>query len=348
MGDEHKMALDRASGCANLAEGADELPAGVSLFHGQYRVGAFLNSGGFGLTYLAQDRLGRDVVLKECFVPAFSQRSQTRVLPRPDSNPDHLEKVMHSFQNEALVLARLSHPNIVHVHQVFEDNDTAYMALDYIKGHDLLEIVDEGKARLTPAQIVTMARKLISAVAHVHDRQLLHCDISPDNVCVRADGEPVLIDFGSARSSAQGAAGRHTGFSMVKDGYSPPELYRTDGPCGPHSDIYALGATLYHAISGTAPADAQTRMLCSVDGRPDPLRPLAGRFPDYPPGFLESIDRAMAVQPAARHASALGWLRLLTPVDTRPETRPEPRPVRNVMQMAWNNAPADQPVARHA
>lgn len=315
------MALDRALGCAVHEDATVGLPAGVSLFHGQYRIGAFLNSGGFGLTYLAEDSLGRDVVLKECFVPAFSHRCQTRVTPRPDSNPDHLQKVMRSFQNEARMLARLSHPNIVRVHQVFEDNGTAYMALDYIKGHDLLEIVDEGHILLTPGKIVSMASKLVSAVAHVHDRQLLHCDISPDNVCMRSDGEPVLIDFGSARSFAPGVAGHHGGFTMVKDGYSPPELYRPEGPCGPQSDIYALGATLYHAVSGSAPVDGQTRQSCSQEARPDPLRPLAGRFPGYPPGFLESIDKAMAVHPSARHASAQGWLRLLTPAETRQDER---------------------------
>lgn len=315
------MALDRALGCADDVGASSELPAGMWLFHGQYRVGAFLNSGGFGLTYLAQDGLGRDVVLKECFVPAFNRRCQTRVTPRQDSNPDHLQKIMRSFQNEARMLARLSHPNIVHVHQVFEDNGTAYMALEYIKGHDLLEIVEEGHVLLTPGKIVTMACKLVSAVAHVHEKQLLHCDISPDNVCVRSDGEPVLIDFGSARSFVPGVTGHHGGFSMVKDGYSPPELYDAEGPCGPQSDIYALGATLYHAISGSAPVDGQTRQSCRTEVRPDPLRPLAGRFAGYPPGFLESIDKAMAVQPAGRHASAQGWLRLLTPVENRHENR---------------------------
>ncbi|MCX7286841.1 MAG: serine/threonine-protein kinase [Rhodobacterales bacterium] len=338
------MAFDKALDCDGVASASVELPAGISLFHGQYRVGAFLNGGGFGLTYLAQDGLGRDVVLKECFVPAFSHRCQTRVSPRPDSNPDHLQKVMRSFHNEARMLARLSHPNIVHVHQVFEDNGTAYMALEYIKGHDLLEIVDEGHVLLTPGRIVAMARKLVSAVAHVHDRQLLHCDISPDNVCIRSDGEPVLIDFGSARSFAPGMAGHHGGFTMVKDGYSPPELYASEGPCGPQTDIYALGATLYHAISGSAPVDGQSRQSFGAEARPDPLRPLAGRFPGYPPGFLESVDKAMAVHPAERHASAQGWLRLLTP----PDVRQHDRNVTPFRPESVQSTPARQQVAQTA
>jgi serine/threonine protein kinase len=212
---------------------------------------------------------------------------------------------------EAQTLAALSHPNIVRVHQVFEDNETAYMALDYIKGHDLLEIIEEKKASLTPDQIVAMTRKLVSAVGHIHDKGLLHCDISPDNICVRATGEPVLIDFGSARKLVAGVGQKNGGFSMVKDGYSPHELYTEVGTTGPFSDIYALGASLYHAISGAAPADCQTRLTAVSKGAPDPVRPLAASVPGYPPGFLETIDKAMSVLPADRHQSAADWLQIL-------------------------------------
>ena len=307
------MAFDRLSDIDSATDLEDVLQPGTSVCDGQFRIASFLNSGGFGITYVARDRHHRDVVLKECFVPALCRRSQTRVKPRSEGSNAHLQKVILSFMAEAQILASLSHPNIVRVHQVFNDNDTAYMALDYIKGHDLLEIVDERKATLTPNQIVALTRKLVSAVNHVHDRGVLHCDISPDNICVRADGEPVLIDFGSARTLVAGVGQKTDGFSMVKDGYSPPELYAAAGTCGPFSDIYALGASLYHAISGAAPVDAQTRLTAASEGRPDPVRPLANAIPGYPPGFLASIDKAMAVQPAARHASAAQWLQMLEP-----------------------------------
>lgn len=294
---------------------------GTALLRGQYRIGTFLNSGGFGITYLAKDSLNRDVVLKECFVAAFCRRSHISVRARTESSKPHLQTVIRSFLDEAQTIASLSHPNIVRVHQVFEDNDTAYMSLDYIKGHDLLDIIDEKKASLTPRMIVSMARKLVSAVGHIHDRQLLHCDISPDNICVRsADGEPILIDFGAARKSVGGVGQKHSGFSLVKDGYSPYELYSSDGTCGPWSDFYSLGATLYHAVSGAAPVDCQSRLSALVERRPDPLKPLAGQFEGYPPGFLESIDKAMSVKPADRHQSAQEWTRMLG-VTTAPRDR---------------------------
>jgi hypothetical protein len=307
------MALDRLSDVSGVFDCVDALLPGTWLFHDQYRITRFLNAGGFGITYLAKDRLNRDVVLKECFVGAFCCRSQTRVRPRSEAGKAQLDKVMRGFLNEAHTLAALSHPNIVRIHQVFEDNDTAYMALDYIKGHDLQEIVDDRKARLSPELIVAITRKLVSALDHIHRLRLLHCDVSPDNICLTEAGEPVLIDFGAARKSAVGGATQYTGFSLVKDGYSPYELYSTGGTSGPWSDIYALGATVYHAISGAAPADCQNRLSALVERRPDPVRPLSGRFAGYPAGFLESIDRAMSVKPAARFQSAEDWVHAMTP-----------------------------------
>jgi len=308
------MALDRLSGCIGDIEAAVELLPGTGLFHDQFRITKFLNSGGFGITYLARDSLNREVVVKECFADAFCCRSQGRVIARYESNKIPMKGIMRSFLNEAHTLAALSHPNIVGVHQVFEDNDTAYMALDYISGHDLLDIIDGKEASLTPNQIVALARKLFSAVSHVHERQLIHCDISPENICVRSDGEPILIDFGAARKTIGGVGQRHLGLTMVKDGYSPPELYTPDGTCGPWSDIYSLGASLYHAVSGTAPVDCQSRLAAEIEGQPDPLKPLAGSLPGYPQSFLASIDKAMAVRPEARHLSVQDWLRAFAPL----------------------------------
>ena len=318
------MAFDRSSDHAHDTDLADVLLPGTALLFGQYRVGTFLNAGGFGITYLAKDSLDRDVVLKECFAPDLCLRRGTSVLPRSRNSTANLQKVLTGFRNEAQVLASLSHPNIVRIHQVFDDNGTAYMALDHIKGHDLLEIVDEKKATLTPGQIVAMARKLISALAHVHDRQILHCDISPDNICVRQDGEPVLIDFGSARAAGPAPGQTELGLAMVKDGYSPHELYNTNGSLGPWTDIYSLGASLYHAITGKAPVDCQRRLSAKAEGRDDPLAPLVGTAVGYPASFLASVDKAMSVKANARHQTARDWLKTLSPFAASPD-RPATR-----------------------
>ncbi|MES2334594.1 MAG: serine/threonine-protein kinase [Pseudomonadota bacterium] len=314
------MAFDTSEPLARTDFG-DELLPGTVLFHGTYRITRFINSGGFGITYLAQDSLGRDVVIKECFSSTFCRRAQTRVRARSLGTRDHMARIVKSFLNEARALASLKHPNIVGVHQVFEDNDTAYMALDYIKGHDLLEIIDEKRADLSPDLIVRMAGKLIAAVGYIHDNQLLHCDISPDNIFVTPAGEPILIDFGAARRTAAGAVEKYSGLSVVKDGYSPHELYTAGGNSGPWSDVYALAASLYHAITGEPPVNCQSRLAALAEKRPDPLQPLAGSVPDYPKGFLATIDRAMAVTPSARFQTAAEWLKALPQPETRTDRK---------------------------
>jgi serine/threonine protein kinase len=314
------MAFD-TSDTLNRSTYSDELLPGASLFHGQYRIIRFINSGGFGITYLAKDSLDRDVVIKECFSSTFCRRTESRVRARSVSTRDQMQRIVKSFLNEARSLASLKHPNIVGVHQVFEDNDTAYMAMDYIRGHDLLEIVDEKKGTLSPDQIVAMAAKLVSAIGYIHGRGLLHCDISPDNIFMNQDGEPILIDFGAARRSAAGETQKYSGLSVVKDGYSPQELYAASGNSGPWSDIYSLAASLYHAIAGRAPENCQARLAAMAEKRSDPCRPLTGRIAGYPAGFLESIDRAMAVMPSARFQAAAEWQRAL------PQPEPKDRKV---------------------
>lgn len=314
------MAFDTSELLAQSDFG-DELLPGTTLFHGTYKITRFINSGGFGITYLAQDSLGRDVVIKECFSSTFCRRAQTRVRARSQGTREHMSRIVKSFLNEAQSLARLKHPNIVGVHQVFEDNDTAYMALDYIKGHDLLEIIDEKRADLSADQIVRMTGKLIAAVGYIHDNQLLHCDISPDNIFVTSAGEPILIDFGAARRTASGAAEKYSGLSVVKDGYSPHELYTAGGNSGPWSDLYALAASLYNAITGTPPVNCQARLAALAEKRADPLKPLTGSVAGYPKGYLETIDRAMAVMPAARFQTAADWQKALPQPETRADRK---------------------------
>jgi serine/threonine protein kinase len=336
------MAFD-TSETMTRSDFGDELLPGTSLFHGQYRIIRFINSGGFGITYLAKDSLDRDVVIKECFSSTFCRRTETRVRARSQSTRDQMSRIVKSFLNEARSLATLKHPNIVGVHQVFEDNDTAYMALDYIRGHDLLEIIDEKKAELTPDQIVGIAVKLVSAIGYIHDNGLLHCDISPDNIFVDHEGEPILIDFGAARRSAQGEASKYSGLSVVKDGYSPHELYTPGGASGAWSDIYSLAASLYHAISGAAPENCQMRLAALAEKRADPCKALAGRFAGYPAGFLDSIDRAMSVVPGKRFQRATDWQAVLPQPDARKDRKVVL--LRRVVPMVMTPAPSAPPSA---
>jgi tRNA A-37 threonylcarbamoyl transferase component Bud32 len=293
-------------------EAVDELEPGTRLLKGQYSITRYINSGGFGITYLAKDSLDRNVVIKECFPAAFSRRSKTMVAARSRAHTAELRSVVQLFVKEAHSLSKIVHPNIVAVHQVFEDNGTAYMALDYVDGLDLQQIIDGQGPLPTPAEIVVIAEKLLHAIGFIHANDMLHRDISPDNVLISSTGEPVLIDFGAAREQASNSNRAMSALRVVKDGYSPQEFYIAGSEQGPWSDLYALGATFYHLIAGEAPVNGQARLAALAENRPDPYVPLDGRFKGYPPGFLAAIDKALSTLPKQRVQSAAEWLRMFT------------------------------------
>jgi len=304
-----EMTLARDHNPPLLADGpTEELQPGTTLLHGQYRIERFLNSGGFGLTYLARDSLDRTVVIKECFPESLCLRSGQEVRARTRSHNQEFHAIVQLFVEEAHRLSRLNHPGIVGVHQVFTDNTTAYMALDYIDGKNLLEVIEEGGAQPSPEQVKEILVKLLEAVGFIHDQSLLHRDISPDNILIDRSGNPVLIDFGAARERATRTSRVLSRLQVVKDGYSPQEFYVAGIRQGPPSDLYALAATFYHLIAGTAPPNSQVRMATLASEERDPYIPLAGRVAGYDTAFLQAIDKALNVIPKERHQTAHDWL----------------------------------------
>ena len=312
---------------------ADELAPGAQLMHGQYTIESFLNAGGFGITYSARDSLDRRVVIKECFPGAFCRRSTALVTARSRAHQSELASIVRLFVQEARSLAKLTHPNIVGVHQVFEENNTAYMALDFIEGRDLLQIIEDGDEKLSPERIESMLRKVLDAVGFVHSKGVLHRDISPDNILLNAEGDPVLIDFGAAREEATKKSRVLSALRVVKDGYSPQEFYITGSEQGPYSDLYALGATFYHLITGDLPPNSQARLAAVASGEGDSYEPLVGRFDAHREPVLASIDKALAILPKDRVDSAATWIDMMdgkvaiTPATINPDplaTAPAP------------------------
>lgn len=299
----------------NKSDLHDELASGTLLMHGQYKITDFLNRGGFGITYLASDSLGRPVVIKECFPSELCYRSENRVIARSRKVQHHLSSVIRGFVREARNLAALEHPNIVGVHHVFEDNGTAYLAIDFIDGLDLLDIIDDDTKRLHPDQVVNITTKLLGAIGFVHSNKILHRDISPDNILINTDGEPVLIDFGAATEDATRNDRNLSTLRVVKDGYSPQEFYVVGAEQGPWSDLFSFGASLFHLIDGKVPVSCQTRLSSIANDNIDPYVPLAGRIKGYPPGFLEAIDKSLRVLPKHRIQSAEEWLGILSSED---------------------------------
>lgn len=298
----------------------DELPPGSVLFHGQYEIDSVITSGGFGIAYFAKDHAGKDVVIKECFSGAHCRRLRSKVRPRSAGSQREMSKILKSFLKEARSLSTLSHPNVVHVHQVFQENDTAYMVLDRIRGDDLLNIIEANVIKRTPAWIIALTIRMIGALDYIHKSDILHRDISPDNIFINLEEQPVLIDFGAASWISDTGQASKSALTIVKDGYSPHELYFPGGNVGPWSDIYSLGASLYHAITGTAPADSQSRIAARAEQLADPLHSLAGTLAGYPVGFLESIDKALQVFPSERHQTAESWLQDLKSLTGHEET----------------------------
>jgi serine/threonine protein kinase len=311
-------------------EFAEELLPGTTLLHGQYTIESFLNSGGFGLTYLARDSLERIVVIKECFPGQLCMRRGKIVRARSAGQQDEFRAIVRLFVQEARRLAKLDHPNIVGVHQVFEDNETAYMALDFVDGQDMHEVIENDAGRLTPALIVTLLKKLLEAVTFVHELHILHRDISPDNILLDAEDNPVLIDFGAAREKATRASRALSSLLVVKDGYSPQEFYIEGSQQGPSSDLYALGATFYHVLTGSPPPNSHARLAAIAGNDPDPYIALAGRSDLFAPEFLSAIDRALSLFPKDRPQTAFEWLHEIDAETRRKAAQIEARSDRNM------------------
>lgn len=300
--------MPAASPLLHSAEPEEALSPGSELLSGQYEITRYLSSGGFGITYLARDSLGRPVVIKECFPEAFCARVNKSVHARSQKHVGEFQEIVRLFINEAHALSRVEHPSVVKVHQVFEDNDTAYMSLDLIDGKDLLCMIESGAPMMTPDTLKKITLELLDAIEHVHSLDLLHRDISPDNILLDAKGHPVIIDFGAAREEASRKSRALSSVLVVKDGYSPPEFYIAGSKQTPCSDLYAFAATLFHVITGSAPVDSQSRVAAMAANQLDPYDALTGRFPQFDAAFLEAIDAAMEIAPQKRLQSAMEWI----------------------------------------
>lgn len=232
------------------------------------------------------------------------------------------------FSQEAMSLAKANHPNIVGVHQVFEENNTAYMALDYVHGRDLLEILEDDAESLKPELVEGYLKKVLGAIGHIHKLGMLHRDISPDNIIINENGEPKLIDFGAARESSNAKVTRMlSALRVVKDGYSPQEFYIAGSDQGPSCDLYSLAASFYHLITKELPPDSQWRLSACAAGDEDPYVPLGEKTDQYSKRFATALDKAMAILPRDRMQSAEEWLEHMESGEDAVVSQPASKPV---------------------
>ena len=275
-----------------------------------YEIISILGQGGFAITYLASDpNLDQLVAIKEFLPIELAVRDNDSSLhPLSDGHSDTYGWGLSRFLSEAQTLARFRHPNIVRVLSVFEANNTAYMVMEYEQGKSLEDAL---KFRRIEGQetLLGLLFPLLDGLALVHEAGFIHRDIKPDNIYLREDGVPVLLDFGSARQ-ALGVATR-TLTTLVSPGYAPFEQYnatRDSDRQGPWTDIYSLGATLYRAVSGKGPPDAIARANAALEGKQDPMVAALQLEPEgYSSAFLEAVDISLSFLPEKRPQSIDEW-----------------------------------------
>jgi len=290
------------------------LPPGCLL--NEYQIERVLGHGGFGVTYLARDTmLQKAVAVKEYLPMEWAVRTTgNTVSVRAESDRQAFEQGLTSFLNEARVLARFSHPNLIPVYRFFQANSTAYFVMDYAEGETLKGAIKKSGG-LSEEKIKHLLIPVLNGLEGVHKAGILHRDIKPENILVRNDGTAVLIDFGAARY-AMGSKSRAI-TSVLTAGYAPIEQYSTSSQQGPWTDIYAMGAVMYYAIAGRKPIDAVAR----IHDDPHVTATLAGKG-RYSPEFLAAVDWALRVRADERPQSVADWKSALEGVQLAPEFAP--------------------------
>jgi serine/threonine protein kinase len=273
-------------GATPPVSGADEaaLPAGHKVF--EYRIEKPLGGGGFGITYLARDiNLELPVAIKEYFPGDLTVRAADQtVRVRAPEGEQPFQWGLKRFLDEARALASFRHPNIARVLRYFQDNGTAYIVMEYESGDPLKRWLARQPA-LDLAMLLKIIYPLLDGLEAVHKLDFLHRDIKPDNIYIRGDGTPVLLDFGAARRTT---GGRDL-TNIVSPGFAPFEQYHSKGKQGPWSDIYSLGAVMYWMTTGQKPLDSAARV--KDDSLPAALA--IGDAAVFSAGVLRAIDWAM-------------------------------------------------------
>lgn len=269
------------------------LPEGTVLA-GQYVIEKVLGQGGFGITYRAVDhKTGQKVAVKEFFPDSLATRQATTAIPFSGERGDSFSYGKTCFLQEAQTLAQfIGNENIVRIHTYFEENGTAYFVMDYIEGTSLDVYIKEHGGRLDWEETAKILIPVMDALGAVHEKGIVHRDVTPDNIYITKDGTIKLLDFGAARYSV-GDKSRSLDI-VLKHGFAPKEQYARHGRQGPFTDVYALGATFYYALTGKRPPDSVERM------DEDDLVPPNTLGVKLPAAVENAILMALSVQPQDR------------------------------------------------
>src|SRR6266536_1954804 len=266
-----------------------------TVLQSRYRIIRQLGQGGMGAVYEAVDeRLDTTVALKETLFA--------------------YERLRKQFEREARLLARMHHPALRRVSDHFSEGEGQFLIMQFIAGDDLSEMIRRTRGPFPTDQVLTWADQLLDALDYLHtqDPQIIHRDIKPQNLKLTARGQIILLDFGLAKGQASEFSRVTTSASIFgyTPNYAPLEQIQGLGT-DPRSDIYALGATLYHMMTGVKPPDALTRAAALVNSQEDPLAPANEANPAVSAGLAKVLARAMAQNRDQRYPTAADMTKAL-------------------------------------
>ncbi|HSG21955.1 MAG TPA: serine/threonine-protein kinase [Azonexus sp.] len=300
-----------------MAQQANQpLPSGHTLE--EYTIDRQLSLGGFSIVYLATDPSGRQVAIKEYIPNSLSLRGKGET--KPVISADHLGAFrygMKCFFEEGRALARLSHPNVIRVLNFFRANDTVYLVMEYEHGRTLQEYIQKHQGHISERFMRGVFTRMLNGLREVHSHKLLHLDMKPSNIYLRADNTPVLIDFGAARQTL--ASDQPMLKPMYTPGFASPEHYNTRKDLGPWSDIYSVGASMYACLAGCAPQAADARL--NKDVLVPAMMRWDGQFSDR---MLEIIDWCLNLNHLYRPQSVFALQKALVEAVTPPTPKVNP------------------------
>ena len=282
------------AGYFNRKDYPDALECG-SVLYGRYVLGKVLGQGGFGITYLANDyKRNKPVAVKEYFPKEAAKRNgPNQVIPVSHSKSEAFQYGMDRFLDEARTLAEfIGNKNIVKVHRFFKENGTAYFVMDYVKGMSFVDLLKRKGGKISWDEAWAVFSPIVNALGIVHSKGIVHRDVAPDNIVIGVDGHVKLLDFGAARYS-MGQYSKSLDV-ILKRGFAPVEQYTRHGRQGPYTDVYALAATFYVAVTGRVPPESTERM---DQEKLIPPRELGADIPVY---AEQALLKAMALNSSQR------------------------------------------------
>ena len=287
---------------------------------GGYRVVRKISAGGFGVVYLAVDKEGQQVAVKEYLPSALTMRDAGALVPQVAPEKLSLYRLgLKSFFEEGRSLAQISHPSVVSVLNFFRQNETVYMVMNYLEGATLQDFIvtarDLKKQKVfRESTIRSLFDEVLRGLRIVHQHKMLHLDLKPANIFITDDNQAVMLDFGAARE----VLNKEGNFTrpMYTPGFAAPEMYRRDSTMGPWTDIYAIGACIYSCMQGYPPNDAPQRL--EKDRLALSLTRMRGVYSD---NLIEVVEWCMSLDPLSRPQSVFALQKELSREGERQYTK---------------------------